>query len=181
MKIAWAADHETAFRANPIAMDDGWFLDDVTVTDALTVPAMISVDTKENLDIKQDWDVDSFGATCDCAPDDPEAWELPGAAEDLLLSHSGGIAGNTTMNWTAPSTLGGTGVLYDTIRAVVPGDFVSGAACVESSGPDTVTIDNVVPGPGSVHFFLVRAKHACGPGTLGKGMDGGPRTARECP
>jgi hypothetical protein len=39
---------ESAFSHNPTGEDDGWFIDDVTVTDALTEAANFAVDEKDN-------------------------------------------------------------------------------------------------------------------------------------
>jgi len=175
-------DWETYYYGlNPDARDDGWFIDDVAVTDTLAQPATVTVDAKDSTAIKGDWDFDGVAATCDCAPDDETAWMLPGPVADLVLFHTGGTAGSTTLSWTGPDLLGGTAVNYDTIRSTSASDFVEFGFCIESNdGADTVAADATTPPTGVVHFYLVRARHGCGGGALGDTSTGNPRSAISC-
>jgi len=115
---------------------------------------------------------------CDCATADPAVWLLPSEARDLTLAQSGDT---TTLAWTPPAYPGATSLVYDTLRSDTPDGFVSGVVCIESNeGTDTLAYDEETPAPGSAFFYLVRAAHACGPGSLGTAT-GGPRAGAECP
>jgi hypothetical protein len=172
---------EAIYHRNPTDRDDGWFVDDITVTDTLAEAAITSVDSEPNIDIKQDWDLDDVGATCDCAPDNADAWMLPEEAQGLHLTHSGGVEGVTSLEWMPPSDIGGTAVAYDTIRAQAPDDFIA-ADCLESLDPaDPTSIDPVNPAPGGAYYYLIRARHDCGSGPVGETSSGTPRIARDCP
>lgn len=48
LKLGGVITWESIFVFNPDPRDDGWFIDDVTVTDALTTPASVSPDSKDN-------------------------------------------------------------------------------------------------------------------------------------
>jgi len=48
IKAGNAETYDDLFRWNPIAGDDGWWIDDITVKDAAAAPAMLSVDEKDN-------------------------------------------------------------------------------------------------------------------------------------
>lgn len=88
--------------------------------------------------------------------------------------------------WSAPFMPGGSVLAYDTIRSQSSTDFSGGGICVESGdGSDFKALDNGVPSPGGVFYYLVRAVNACpgssGSGSLGSGTNGSPRVARTCP
>ncbi len=162
--------------------DDGWFIDDVMITDVLAQPATVSVDESENVKTKADWDLDGIGATCDCAPEDAGAWGSVGEVTELLLSHEGGVDGTTTLSWTPPAATGGTVVHYDTLCAIDAREFpAESVLCIEAGDDsDTASSDSATPEPGAVHYFLVRAGHACGGGPLGQGSSGEPRVGIDC-
>jgi hypothetical protein len=81
--------------------------------------------------------------------------------------------------WQDPAELGGTGVVYDTIRSTLVDDFINFATCVETDGGDRLTSDATPPAAGSVLFYLIRVENACPEGNLGTG-EGGPRTGLIC-
>jgi titin len=129
-------------------------------------------------------DGDTVSDLDDCDPGDNQVWTLPGAAVDLMLSHTGGPGGTTTLSWTVPTPIGGvTAVLvYDTISSVDPSDFVTSASCVESDdGSDTMAVHTTAPPAGTALQFLIRAENPCGDGSLGERSDGTARSARNCP
>jgi photosystem II stability/assembly factor-like uncharacterized protein len=131
-----------------------------------------------------DADGDGFCVDTDCAPLNDALWSVPGEARDLVLAHSGGAGGTTSLSWTAPAQVGGAvAVAYDTIASDDPDDFAGAAAsCVESDdAADTSATDSVAPAPGALRAFLVRAENPCGSGTAGTASDGVPRAARDCP
>lgn len=129
-----------------------------------------------------DADGDAVVDGLDCLATDGTQWDIPGEVTALLMSHTGGVGGTTTMTWSRPSSLGGTAVLYDTIRSSTGGDFSAAGACVETQdGSDTTSIDTFTPGPELFVGFLVRATNACGIGTSGTTSGGGPRSVRACP
>jgi hypothetical protein len=99
-------DWEQAFGFNPRPMDDGWWIDDVTVTGVLSTPATVVADGKDNSNLpgppasidpdldavcggdncpdvpnpdQKDVDRDGWGKVCDCA--DSDAMTRPGAVE----------------------------------------------------------------------------------------------------
>jgi hypothetical protein len=74
-------------------------------------------------------------------------------------------------------------LLYDTLRSVSPGDFLS-ATCLEfDDGPNTTATDGTIPSVGQVLYYLTRAQDACpqGAGTLGTNSSGAPRAGADCP
>jgi hypothetical protein len=130
-----------------------------------------------------DDDGDSFSeCSGDCDDANGSAWGTPGEVPGLLLSM---ISGASTLTWSAPSVLGATSVLYDTIRSSDPSDFTTSATCVDPNDPDTMSTDVEDPVTGRSFYFLVRAENACpaplGIGSLGTDSGGVPRMGRSCP
>ena len=134
-----------------------------------------------------DSDGDGYGAlgdpsclspTPDCNDASASAWGTPG--ETLNLSFTSG----TTLVWDPPVDPGAPtpALLYDTLRSVSPGDFLS-ASCLESDdGPNTTATDSTLPSVGQAFFYLTRAQSACpqGAGTLGN-SSAAPRAGVDCP
>ncbi len=128
-----------------------------------------------------DADADGTPDGSDCIAYDADVWGVPGEVTDLVLSHSGGTAGTTTIEFSAPVDLGGTSVVYDTIGSSDATDFGTSATCVETDdGSDTVATDTATPASGAVTNFLVRAENACAAGTVGSGSGGLPRESLDC-
>jgi hypothetical protein len=120
-----------------------------------------------------DTDGDGVPDVNDCHPLDPSVWTPPGEATGLSVA--GGASASFT--WSAPPDGGGSQtVLYDLIRSGSPSDFAS-ATCVVSSATGTTASDPEIPG--SVFYYLVRAKNGCG-GGLGTGSNGAPRSGVSC-
>jgi len=152
------------------SVDDGWWIDDVTITHALMDPATVTVDDKDNADLAADTDGDCIGDTSDCAPGDSQTWGLPGEVTGLRLAHVGGPGGTTTLTWGRATFLGGAFVDH---LVVVRGS----SSCLEldaNSGASVTHIDT--PVPGELHTFLVQAENDCGRGSLGAGPAGDPRS-----
>jgi hypothetical protein len=117
----------------------------------------------------------------DCDDANAWAWATPGDVPGLAVAK---VSTSIVLSWTVPSGGEAAAMMYDVLRSGVASDFVVGAVCVESSdGPNTTVTDDVVPGPGSVFFYLIRGRDACpnGIGTLGAGSNGVPRAGRSCP
>jgi hypothetical protein len=135
-----------------------------------------------------DRDGDGFGAlddpSCaslvlDCDDASAAAWDTPGETVDLRFTSG------TTLVWDPPADPGAPApdLLYDTLRSVSPGDFLS-AICLESDdGPNTTATDGAIPSVGQTYFYLTRAQTACpqGAGTLGTNSSGAPRVGVDCP
>jgi uncharacterized repeat protein (TIGR01451 family) len=121
-------------------------------------------------------DADGDGApdATDCAPGDPAAWAIPGEATGLIFPNPGD---NAALQWSAPTSAGGTIVRYDLLRGASNGDF-TGAACV-ASGITATAASDATP-PVSILYYLVRSRNACG-GTLGADSNGTPRAGAACP
>jgi hypothetical protein len=135
---------------------------------------LLSISRNCRIGTPLDTDGDGEPDASDCAPNDPAAWAVPGAATGLALS---GPPGATLLAWSAPASPGGTVVTYDLLRSAAAGDF-SVPTCVARSVTATSATD---PGlPGRVFHYLVRARNACG-GNLGTDSSGTPRVAGACP
>jgi len=66
------------FGFPPDATDDGWWIDDVTITGTLTAPAAVAVDTKNNSLLPGLLDADGDGALCDNCPSVSNPAQLDG-------------------------------------------------------------------------------------------------------
>jgi hypothetical protein len=102
----------------------------------------------------------------------------PGAVADVLFTDQ------DTIIWSEPSVLGGTPVVYDTVRSGDPSDFMVSTTCVEwDDGTNTTAAADEVPASGLVFHYLVRAENACpiGEGPLGSDSDDVEREGRGCP
>jgi N-acetylneuraminic acid mutarotase len=120
----------------------------------------------------------------DCNDSLSSAWATPGEAQALQLSQDPD-SGVTTLAWSAPAAPGGTTIVYDVLRAVAPGDFVSGTICVASNASATMAAESAVPPVGGIYFYLVRAENGCpgltGQGVLGRDSEGTPQPGVNCP
>ena len=119
-----------------------------------------------------------FDPTFDCDDSNGSIWAAPGEVPQLGFDASGSF-----LQWTAPDELGGTSVVYDTLRADDTPDFL-GASCVESDdGSDLQAMTPAEPDPGAVFHYLVRAENDCpdGSGSLGQDSNGIDRVGAACP
>ena len=117
-----------------------------------------------------------YEPTLDCDDSNVTVWAIPGEVPQL------DFASDTQVVWTAPVDEGGDSVVYDTLRATDPSDFLS-ATCIESDGGDMQSPATYAPAVGSVVFYLVRAENDCpgGRGTLGYASSGAERLGTVCP
>jgi len=83
MKMGGVVLWDNAFSSDVGPRDDGWFIDDVTVTDTLTEPAVVTVDAKDNSHLAPLYDDDGDGVFCDNCPDTANPDQLDGDG-DLL-------------------------------------------------------------------------------------------------
>jgi N-acetylneuraminic acid mutarotase len=120
----------------------------------------------------------------DCNDNLSSAWAMPGEVQALLLSQDPD-SGVTTLAWSTPAAPGGTAIVYDALRAVAAGDFISGTACVASDASATTAAESAVPSVGGTYFYLVRAENGCpgltGQGVLGTDSEGTPQPGVNCP
>lgn len=70
LAVGSAETWEQIFQHNPDPGDDGWWIDDVSVSHTLDVPSAVTVDTNDNssLPLPPDGDGDSVFDTCDNCP-----------------------------------------------------------------------------------------------------------------
>lgn len=127
-------------------------------------------------------DGDGAGDSCDCVTGDATAWSVPGEARSLMVGLGG--SGESLLSWAPPATAGGLVLRYDALQAGQATGFMSGTACLEAGGSDTLAVDpDPLSIPVSVRYYLVRAVSACpsGDGPVGAGTDGSSRLATSCP
>jgi hypothetical protein len=84
-----------------------------------------------------------------------------------------------TLFWLEPAAIGGTGVVYDTLRSAVASDFMTGTTCVETDGLNRITSDGTIPASGTVLHYLIRVENECPDGNMGSSSSG-PRTGMAC-
>jgi len=109
-------------------------------------------------------------------------WATPGESTDLSISHDSGFG--TTLDWASPVDQGSVSVTYETLRTVMPDDWMLAVDCVADGDPtDTTNVDAENPDPGLVFYYLVRASNACpeGVGHLGWNSGNAERTGASCP
>lgn len=125
-----------------------------------------------------DGDADGFVAAVDCDNASSSVWDRPSEVRSLRFA-----ADKQTLNWLAPTSLGGTSVSYDALRSGTPNGFQAAATCVATGIGTTTTADVNVPATGLRFFYLVRANNAClnGRGPLGFASSGGEVPGRVCP
>jgi Na+-transporting NADH:ubiquinone oxidoreductase subunit NqrB len=134
-----------------------------------------------------DHDGDGFGdvsdASClslvpDCNDHDASIWGTPGEIVNVRF------VTKVVQAWDPPLEPGAltSALVYDTLRATAPSDFLSAACAETSDGPNT-TASDPLPSPGQRFFYLTRAKNACpqGTGSFGTDSHGVPRATRSCP
>ncbi|MGH2651667.1 MAG: hypothetical protein ACRDHK_10705, partial [Actinomycetota bacterium] len=70
---------------------------------------------------------------------------------------------------------------YDVLHPPNPNRPGSSETCLASGVPGATVSDSAMPVPGSVFYYLVRARNACGTGTYGYRSDGSEITSAACP
>jgi len=134
-----------------------------------------------------DRDGDGFGdvsdASClslarDCDDHDAAIWGTPGEIRNVRF------VTKVAQVWDPPLEPGAltSALVYDTLRATSPSDFLS-ATCMETGDGPNTTAGDPLPTSGQRFFYLGRAKNACpqGIGSFGTDGQGAPRPTRSCP
>jgi len=162
-------DVQVRFRvaSDDIVGDAGWEIDNIVFQNITNLPFPLVVAHDPTCDA----DTDGTGDMTDCNPYDGQVWAPPTDPHDLLLPT------NTGLSWFPPNTKGARSVLYDVLRSESAGDFLA-AVCLESNDTNTMASDTVVPG--SIFYYLVRAKNGCG-SSMGTSSRGIPHAGRSCP
>jgi hypothetical protein len=119
----------------------------------------------------------------DCDDGDATSWSMPALVSGVTLGRNGPVA---EIAWEEPSETGGDAatVVYDVIRSEAP--FACGLigpqVCIEADdGNDRFATDSLVPEPGAIFFYQVRAENGCGGvGRLEFAIPNRPRVAIEC-
>jgi hypothetical protein len=151
-------------------VEDGWWIDEVTITNTLQDPATVAVDTKDNSALATDTDSDCIPDCVDCAANDDQLWALPSEVLELRLFHTGGANGTTTLSWLGCATKGSTTVDHIVVAQ-------EGASCAESNVGEVYSAsDSTTPPPGVVRQFLIQAENGYGRGPLGTDSMHNPRT-----
>jgi len=84
-----------------------------------------------------------------------------------------------TLFWLDPAQLGGTSVVFDTLRSSAATDFGIPATCLDTDGLDRQTADATDPPAGVVRYYLIRSENECPDGNMGSGANG-TRTGKVC-
>ncbi len=117
-------------------------------------------------DRQADLDSDGAGDSCDCAPEDPSASELPSAVEQLRLSRD---AGQIRLSWSGD--VSGSDVAWgrgSDLRLVTS---LNDALCLQDDIPGNMATDTTAaPSSSDFHYYLVRRQNACGSGSYGTGQ-----------
>jgi hypothetical protein len=147
----------------------GWDIDNLFFNNLTNLPFAVLVADRH---LCIDTDSDGVADLNDCAPNDSALWAAPSEARDLTLD----AAVVTNLTWSAPTSPGGTSVLYDLIRDTAAS--FAGGSCLVKGATGLSSTDASSPSP--VLFYLVRSRNACG-GNLGTNSVGTPRTFPPCP
>jgi uncharacterized repeat protein (TIGR01451 family) len=121
-----------------------------------------------------DADGDGVPDPSDCSPGNASVWSVPGEATALSFPNA---SDPSQLQWLPPASPGGTMVSYDLLRSTTQAGFIT-PTCLASGITATAAADPAIPG--TIFYYLVRAKNACG-GNLGTRSDGTARTAGSCP
>lgn len=110
-----------------------------------------------------DTDADTAGDACDCAPNDPGSYRLPGEVTGLRVNRVGSAA---SLSWDDPRPPAGPDTAEDVASGTL-GDFVT-ATCLATGLPGVDYLDDrPPPAPGKGDWYRVRAVNVCGSGTWG--------------
>ena len=123
-------------------------------------------------------DNDGITNACDCAPDDPLAFDVPSEIQNLRWQ-----ADAVTVEWDSDAPNSGAGTVYDVIRGDLAGLPVGGAGevCLDPDSSDTSSQDLTVPLSASGFYYLVRGENICGTGDYGTDSFFNLRTTTACP
>jgi putative metal-binding protein/Kelch motif protein len=118
----------------------------------------------------QDSDGDGHGdSACggdDCSDNDPMVWHAPLDVTNLTLT----LADPPDPSWDSQGSQAGPSTLYDIVSGTLSltgqPSFAS-ASCLQSGSSTSYSDGRQGPAPGSVFWYLARARNACGMGTYG--------------
>ena len=126
-----------------------------------------------------DADGDGITDTCDCAPGNGAAYDVPGEVSGV------GFASGSLLSWTSWNGAAGSGTVYDLLRedlaGLRSGVPVASAACLATGLLAAAFSDPSDPAPDGGYVYLVQARNACGTGGYGAASDGTSRTHAPCP
>jgi photosystem II stability/assembly factor-like uncharacterized protein len=129
-----------------------------------------------------DGDADGVDNNHDCALADPGAFALPGEIGTVILAT--GAAGETIVSWQGLAATAGPGTTYDVARGDIAGLPVSGFGASEPLAcglPIPAATDPTVPPAGTIRYYIVRGRNACGAGSWGWSSAGNERISNACP
>jgi photosystem II stability/assembly factor-like uncharacterized protein len=123
-----------------------------------------------------DTDEDGRSDTCDCAPLEPGAWEVPAEVTRLTASQSTLGPDFVHLTWDSLAAQAGPDVEYDVITGQISHLLAdrgfARAECLAGDEP-APGIDRVQPQPEpplpNGYYYLVRAQNTCGSGGWGSG------------
>ena len=132
---------------------------------------------------------------CDTCPANDPVFENFGKGILTAAALGGGAGGVLSVaNWaerrganpifvrgTAGLLLGAVSGVYDTVRTADPNFDFTSAACVETNGADTRTVDTTQPGGVVPLSYLIRVENTCPGESVGKASDGSDRVVVSCP
>ncbi len=125
-------------------------------------------------------DLDGDGhAVCDCAPDDPDVYAVPGEIANILIALD-----QSTISWDSAAPAGGPATVHDLLRGSHDLTLLGGLSpgiCLQPGLVPAMTTDGTFPLEGYFFWYLVRGRNACGFGTYGAATDGTPRPSPACP
>ena len=147
----------------------GWEIDNLVFSNLTNLPFAALIPDQH---VCIDSDADGTPDLNDCAPNNASVWAVPTEARDLALD----AAAATNLTWSAPSSPGGSSVLYDLIRDTTA-SFAGGTCLVKGTSSLNAVDANA---PSTLFYYLVRARNTCG-GNLGTSSAGIPRTYPDCP
>lgn len=156
--------------------DDGWYIDDVRVSQTLGNAPTLQNDGKDNSALPGDSDGDAVADLCDCAPQDPGAFALPGEVDALRLASN-----RTTIEWDPLAA--GSATVYDLLRGTLSGlpvGSIAAETCLAASIQGSSASDSQVPAADGF-FYLLRGRNSCGSGSYGFDSNGAERSSDACP
>jgi hypothetical protein len=116
-----------------------------------------------------DADADGRGDACDCAPDNADAWSLPGPVTGLKLLGDPQVPEIVQLDWDSLSGLAGNGTVYDVISgpltALTPNGPASANCLAEDIAGTQMFGQESPPLPGEIRWYLARGQNRCGHGT----------------
>jgi hypothetical protein len=125
-------------------------------------------------------DGDQVIDSCDCAPGDGGAFDVPSVVSRLDL-----IDGAGTLAWTSSASEAGDGTVYDVLRGLTDelpvGSPDGDETCARPGVAGLSWTDGEIPVEHRAYYYLVRPRNSCGDGSYGQESSGTPRDSGVCP